>query len=62
MESIKICEKLHIVQNRGRKFLHLLVSVGLLEENNKTFDKDTNIFGLSALAKELFGDGDGSVT
>lgn len=62
MESIKICEKLHIVQNRGRKFLFLLVSVGLLEENYNTLDKEINFFSLFALAKDVFGDGDGSVT
>jgi hypothetical protein len=61
MQSMKICEKLDIVQNRGWKFLHLLALAGLLEETNGTLGSDATIYGLSAQAKSLFGDGSGNL-
>jgi hypothetical protein len=61
MQSIKICEKLNIVHNRGWKFLHLLALAGLLEETNGTLGSDATIYGLSAQTKALFGDGSGNL-
>ncbi|HEX3998784.1 MAG TPA: methyltransferase [Pirellulales bacterium] len=56
LTAVEICRRLNLDPHRGWKFLHLLALTGLLDEQGAEHGDDLAIFGLSAEAKEFFGD------